>query len=203
MTNKLFKRHNVVNVYFEGENLTYDEKIDERLSFKGYLWSKLVSNCDYSSLFGNYYNFPYDNKNAKTSNVYIKIGIRYLFTRNQLMKIIKGYTPKNNKIKLRFHEFKLKNSHYTIESLKFAGYACATVCQNVVSDRKFRNNILRRFNSLSGDKLTKSQKNKLMSGEWLNMIHHMFLSLNIDYDEEALIYGLGKERIQFNLNKTN
>ena len=101
------------------------------------------------------------------------------------------------------YEFKFKNSHYTIESLKFWGYYCGQVVQNdIMNDGKFRNNILRKFNELSGDKLSKGQKKRLSCEEWLNLLHHMFLSLGIDYEEEAVIYGLGNKRIQYNINRT-
>ena len=199
---KLFKKHNVINVYFEGKDITYEDKIKERALFKSYFMTKLNQSFSPNYGFGNYYDFPYDYNTHTTNNVYLKLGIKCLWTRNELMKILKNYVVRNKKIKLRFHEFKFQNSHYNIECMKFVGYASGTLIINgLTSNNKFRNNELRKYNKLSGDKLSKFQKGRLTQDEWLNMIHHMFLSLNIDYDEEALIYGLGKERIQFNLNR--
>jgi len=198
---KLFKKHNVINVYFEGKDITYEDKYKEMCKFNKHLQSLFNSiNRNYGA--GNCYLFPYTYKNHNTSYVYVKIGIRQSITRNDLMKFIKNYHIKNDKIKIRTHEFYFKNSHYTIEALKFTGYFFGVlVGGELLNNYKFKNNELRKFNKLSGDKLSKFQKGRLTQDEWLNMIHHMFLSLNIDYDEEALIYGLGKERIQFNLNR--
>lgn len=203
MTKKLFQKHNVVNVYFEGKEATYKDKIKERDKFKEYLFETIKKSFNPEIGFGNYYNFPYDHNIHNTNSVYLKIGVKYLWTRNQFMKILKSYEVKNKNIKLRFQEFKFKNSHYTIEILKFTGYACGTIMyNNTISKKKFRNNILRKFNKINGDRLSKGQKKRLTCEEWLNLMHHMFLSLDINYQEEALIYGLGNKRIQYNINRS-
>ncbi len=203
MTKKLFPKHNVVNVYFEGKEVMYLEKVKERKSFVEYFRIKLMQSCDLTTLFGNYYMFPYNSEFHNTQQVYLKIGVREILSFNGLTEIIKGYKPKNENIYLETHKFKFKNSHYTIEVLKFYGYSWGDIVQNrILSDKKFRNNILRKFNNLSGDKLSKEQKKRLTCEEWLNLMHHMFLSLGIDYEEEALIYGLGNKGIQYNINKT-
>ncbi len=204
MTRKLFKKHNVVNVYFEGKVVEDDDKIIERDIFRNYIRLKTIQICgSASNLFGNLYLFPYHHGNHKGTQVYLKVGTRNILTQKQLMDMIKRYIPTNKKITIRIHEFKFKNSHYTIEMLKFVGYAWGCLVRgNITEDKKFRDNILRRYIPGSGDKLSKEQKKRLSPDEWLNLIHHMFLSLDIDYNEEALIYGLGKERIQYNINKS-
>lgn len=191
---KLFKKHNVVNVYFESNDKKVKTK--DKIKEAGHFYDYVMGTLQRCVKLGDCYLFPYFSEDK----VYFKVGVKNSLSRKQLGSVIKNYPIRHKKMETFHHWFdNFKKEHYTIEKLKFVGfYMSIIVKEELLKDRKFIRNSLGKTCSLSGDK---RKGINLSDDEWLNLLHHMFLPLVIEYTDEIKIYQKAIAQMQYNVNK--